>query len=74
MRDQNRAQVTEDVFEISGILEMQTDATIQEVVKSYLLALTDLNKISCFPKKTKEDKQMGKRKIYCYDALIHRNT
>lgn len=33
MRDQNRAQVTKDVFEISGILEMQTAATVEEEVK-----------------------------------------
>lgn len=59
MRHQNRAQVTKDVFEISGILEMQTAAKIQEEVKLYLLALTDLNKISYFSKKTKEEKQMG---------------
>lgn len=54
MRDQNWAQVTKDVFEISGVLEMQTAATIQEVVKLYLLATTDLNKISWFSKKTKQ--------------------
>lgn len=59
MRHQNRSQVTKGVFEISGILEMQTAATIQEEVKLYILALTDLNKISCFSKKTKEEKQMG---------------
>lgn len=54
MKDQNRAQLTKDVFKVSGVLEMQTAATIQEV-KLYLLAITDLNKISSFSKKT----QMG---------------
>lgn len=32
MRDQNSAQVTGDVFEISGTLEMQAAATIQTEV------------------------------------------
>lgn len=53
MRDQNRTQLTKDVFEISGVLEIQTAATIQGV-KLYFLAITDLKKISYFSKKTKE--------------------
>lgn len=37
----------------------ETTATRQQEVKLFLLAFTDLNKISSFSKKKEEDKQMG---------------